>query len=101
MWRTWIVIPAEAGIQSFRWLLDPRFRGGDEENTFFNGLLSIWRVPSSQDKDYRGLRGLNGFHGFGGELQMLRPLIELRVIPSISVIRGKFPRELRTLQSNQ
>jgi hypothetical protein len=38
--RTWIVIPAEAGIQSFHELLDPRFRWGDEEGGFLNGLIA-------------------------------------------------------------
>jgi hypothetical protein len=31
---------------------------------------------------------------------MLRALIEIRVIRSIHVIRGRFPGELRTLQSS-
>ena len=35
----WTVIPANAGIQIFRMLLDPRFRGGDDGDQFFNGLL--------------------------------------------------------------
>jgi len=33
-----IVIPAEAGIQSFQDLLDSRFRGNDNARVFFKGL---------------------------------------------------------------
>ena len=35
------VIPAEAGIQSFQDVLDPRFRGGDNFFEFCNWLISI------------------------------------------------------------
>jgi len=35
----WTVIPANAGIQISRMLLDPRFREGDDGDQFFNGLL--------------------------------------------------------------
>ena len=42
----WTVIPAKAGIQIFRMLLDPRFRGGDDGDQFFNGLLSHPSVGS-------------------------------------------------------
>jgi len=35
----WTVIPANAGIQIFRMLLDPCFRGSDDGDQFFNGLL--------------------------------------------------------------
>jgi len=34
------VIPAEAGIQSFQDLLDPRFRGIDNTLGFFSSLLA-------------------------------------------------------------
>jgi len=37
----WTVIPANAGIQIFRMLLDPRFRGGDDGDQFFNRLLRL------------------------------------------------------------
>jgi len=37
----WTVIPANAGIQIVRMLLDPRFRGGDDGDQFFNGLLAV------------------------------------------------------------
>ncbi|HVO23686.1 MAG TPA: hypothetical protein VMW56_08665 [Candidatus Margulisiibacteriota bacterium] len=40
----WTVIPANAGIQIFRMLVDPRFRGGDDGDQFFNGLLAPLRV---------------------------------------------------------
>jgi len=34
----WTVIPANAGIQIFRMLLDPCFRAGDDGDQFSNGL---------------------------------------------------------------
>jgi predicted Zn-dependent peptidase len=37
----WIVIPAEAGIQSFHRILDSRFRGSDGKTEFFRILLGI------------------------------------------------------------
>ena len=36
-----IVIPAEAGIQSFQELLDPRFRAGDTFFEFCNCLEEV------------------------------------------------------------
>ena len=41
-------MPAEAGIQSFQYLLDSRFRGSDEEAEFFRILL----VVQKKDKAY-------------------------------------------------
>jgi len=45
----WTVIPANAGIQTFRMLLDPRFRGGDDGDQFFNGRLSAAQAKSREE----------------------------------------------------
>jgi len=39
----------ERGIQIFRMLLDPRFRGGDDGDQFFNGRLSAAQAKSREE----------------------------------------------------
>jgi hypothetical protein len=37
--KTRFVIPAKAGIQSFKWVMDSRFRGSDRKGAFFKRSL--------------------------------------------------------------